>query len=138
MATMTRNSKISQSVICSGGLLMCLGLFFEPTKTLFSVGYSPLWFGMIQSYYGSVLAVVLATLLLQLVSSFIASKHFSRVNLRLRIPSPSRRADVVCRYCGTPSRLRTNLPIRTTTRRRMVARTTLEKARQVRRKVLGP
>jgi hypothetical protein len=24
MATMTRNSKIGQSVICSGGLLMCL------------------------------------------------------------------------------------------------------------------
>jgi hypothetical protein len=69
MATMTRNSKISQSVIYSGGLLMCLGLFFEPTKTLFSVGYSLLWFGMIQSYYGSIVAVVLATLLLQLVIS---------------------------------------------------------------------
>jgi hypothetical protein len=121
MATMTRNSTISQSVICIGGLLMCVGLFLEPTKTLFSVGYSLLWFGMIQSYYGSILeiensnrgwwvllglpltigvayvsylnlrdnlqnwywivAVVLATLLLQLIISFIASKHFSRVKL---------------------------------------------------------
>ena len=134
MATMTRNSKISQSVVCSGGLLMCAGLFFEPTKTLFSVGYSLLSFGMIQSYYGSVLAVVLATLLLQLVISFIASKHFSRVNLRLRIPSPSRRSDVVCRYRGTQSHLRTNLSIRTTAWSGVGARTALEKVRRVRKK----
>ncbi len=121
MGTMTRNSKISQSVIWSGFLLMWLGLFLEPTKTLFSLGYTLVWFGMVQSHYGTVLeiensnrgwyvflglpiavgaayisyltlrdslqnwywmlAVVLATLLLQLIISLVASKHFSRATL---------------------------------------------------------
>ncbi len=100
---------------------MCLGLFLEPTKTLFSLGYTLVWFGMVQSHYGSVLeiedssrgwygflglplavgaayisyltlrdslqnwywmlAVVLATLLLQLIVSLIASMYFSRATL---------------------------------------------------------
>ncbi len=36
---------------------MCLGLFLEPTKTLFSLGYTLFWFGMVQSHYGSVLEI---------------------------------------------------------------------------------
>jgi hypothetical protein len=33
---------------------MCLGLFLEPTKTLFNLGSTLAWFGMIQFYYGLV------------------------------------------------------------------------------------
>jgi hypothetical protein len=98
-----------------------MGLFFEPTKTLFSLGYTLFWFGMVQSHYGSVLeienssrgwygflgvplavgaayisyltlrdslqdwywmlAVVVATLFLQLIISLIASKYIGRVTL---------------------------------------------------------
>ena len=57
MPTMTRNSTISQAVLWTGCLISLVGLFTEPSKTLFVVGLTLVSSGMIQSYYGTVFEI---------------------------------------------------------------------------------
>jgi hypothetical protein len=57
MQTMTRNSTISQAVLWTGCLISLVGLFTEPSKTMFVVGLTLVSSGMIQSYYGTVLEI---------------------------------------------------------------------------------
>jgi len=54
---MTRNSTISQAVLWTGCLISLVGLFTEPSKTMFVVGLTLVSSGMIQSYYGTVLEI---------------------------------------------------------------------------------
>ncbi|TWU36649.1 hypothetical protein Q31b_49300 [Novipirellula aureliae] len=57
MPSMTKNSVTSQAVVWTGCLLTCLGLYLDHTGFLFSLGGTLFSFGMIQSYFGSVLEI---------------------------------------------------------------------------------
>ena len=52
---MTRNSFASNAVLLVGMTLLLLGLFCDYSKVFFTIGFTMVWFGMIQSYYGTVL-----------------------------------------------------------------------------------
>ena len=54
---MTKNSFVTQAVVWVGFALMILSLFFDQSKAVFAIGYTTLWFGGIQSYYGTVLEI---------------------------------------------------------------------------------
>ena len=56
-AAMTKNSFVTQAVVWVGFALMILSLFFDQSKAVFAIGYTTLWFGGIQSYYGTVLEI---------------------------------------------------------------------------------
>ena len=57
MHQMTKNSAVSLAVLWIGCLISGVGVFFDPTKTLFVIGLTMVSSGMIQSYYGSVLEI---------------------------------------------------------------------------------
>jgi len=52
---MTRNSFVSQGVMLVGLALLLLGFTLDQSKVVFAIGYTMVWFGMIQSFYGTVL-----------------------------------------------------------------------------------
>ncbi len=57
MPQMTKNSVVSQTVIWIGCLISTIGLFVEPTKTLFVTGVTLVSSGLIQAYYGTVFEI---------------------------------------------------------------------------------
>lgn len=57
MASMTKNSFVSQTVLWTGCVVTGLGLFFDQSRTVFVTGLTLGLSGMVQSYYGSVFEI---------------------------------------------------------------------------------
>ena len=57
MASMTKNSFVTQTVLWTGCLITGAGLFFDQSRTAFVMGLTLASSGMVQSYYGSVFEI---------------------------------------------------------------------------------
>ena len=57
MASMTKNSFVSQAVLWTGCVITIVGLFFGQSRIVFVTGLTLASSGMVQSYYGSVFEI---------------------------------------------------------------------------------
>ena len=57
MHQMTENSTVSQTILCIGCLISCVGLLIDPSKIVLVTGLTMVSSGMIQSYYGAVFEI---------------------------------------------------------------------------------